>query len=61
MAVVFTRLADANLTMKLDKCEFGQATVALGKGVGQGEVCPITAKVEAIIDFCAPMSCHELK
>ena len=39
---VFGRLAAANLTVNLAKCEFGQATVTyLGKVVGRGEVCPI--------------------
>ena len=59
---VFGRLAAANLTVNLAKCEFGQATVAyLGKVVGRGVVCPIGAKVEAICCFGVPTSRGELK
>ncbi len=45
---VFERLANA-------KCEFGQATIIyLGKEVGQGQVCPVEAKVKAIAEFPSP-------
>lgn len=59
---VFDRLAVANLTLNLAKCEFGQATVTyLGKVVGHGKVCPIEAKVEAIVNFGVPSSRRDLK
>lgn len=59
---VFSRLAAANLTLNLAKCEFGQATVTyLGKVVGCGKVCPISAKVDAILNFGVPSSRSELK
>lgn len=59
---VFHRLAVANLTLNLAKCEFGQATVTyLGKVVGRGKVCPIAAKVEAIVNFGVPRSRRDLK
>ena len=49
---VFERLAGANLTLNLGKCEFGKATVTyLGKQVGRGEVRPVAAKVSAIAVF----------
>lgn len=52
---VLTRLAKALLTVNLAKCEFGKAVVTyLGKQVGQGEVHPVNAKVEAIMDFPIP-------
>lgn len=44
----------ANLTINLAKCEFAQATVVyLGKVIGQGQVCPVKAKV-FIIDMFPP-------
>ena len=51
----FDRLTDAKLTINLEKSEFCHATVTfLGHVVGQGEVRPIEAKVEAISDFPVP-------
>ena len=52
LSTVFRRLSDANLTINLAKCEFGQATVIyLGKVVGRGQVHPVQSKVEAILDY----------
>lgn len=43
---LFDRLAHAQLTVNLAKCEFAKATVTyLGRVVGQGRVCPVQAKV----------------
>lgn len=59
---VFGRLRDANLTVNLAKCEFGQATVTyLGKVVGRGQVRAVHSKVEAISSFPAPTSRRELR
>ena len=59
---VLDRLAVANLTLNLAKCEFGQATITyLGKVVGHRKVCPIQAKVEAIVNFGVPRSRRDLK
>lgn len=59
---VFKRLASANLTVNLGKCEFGQATVTyLGKIVGRGQVRTIRSKVEAIVAFPVPTSRTELR
>ncbi|XP_027128228.1 uncharacterized protein LOC109142602 [Larimichthys crocea] len=59
---VFHRFAVANLTLNLAKCEFGQATITyLGKIVGCGMVCPVEAKVEAIVNFGVPGSRRDLK
>ncbi|MBN3310521.1 MCCA carboxylase, partial [Amia calva] len=61
MGELFDRLVDANLTLNLAKCEFGQATVTyLGKIVGRGQVKPIQNKVEAIHHFPIPSSFREL-
>ncbi|XP_039894583.1 uncharacterized protein LOC120737796, partial [Simochromis diagramma] len=55
-------LADASLTLNLAKCEFGKATVTyLGKEVGQGKVRPISAKVNAILNFPVPTTRRELR
>ena len=58
---LFDRLRAANLTVNLAKCEFARATVTyLGKQVGQGEVRPLQAKVEAIKMYPAPSTKKEL-
>lgn len=55
-------LEGANLTLNLAKCEFGKATVTyLGKQVGQGDVRPLTAKVQVILDFPIPETRHQLR
>lgn len=57
----FERLRAAKLTVNLAKCEFARATVVyLGKVVGQGQVCPVRAKVQAIDAFPPPTSKKEL-
>lgn len=58
---VFVRLAEANLTINLAKCEFARATVVyLGRVVGQGSVRLLRAKVEAIDQFPRPRTKKEL-
>ncbi len=55
LRMVFDRLQAFSLTLNIAKCEFGRATVMyLGKQVSQGEVCPIAAKVQAILQFPVP-------
>src|SRR4029434_2905893 len=52
---VFHRLGGASLTLNLAKCEFGQGTVHyLGKQVGQGQVRPVEAKIQAIVELPTP-------
>lgn len=47
---VFTSLTDAKLTLHFAKCDFGRATVTyLGCQVGQGQVRPVDAKINAVI------------
>ncbi len=59
---LFVRLAKANLTINLAKCEFGKATVTyLGKVVGRGCVKPIHAKVNVICSFPKPATRRELR
>ncbi len=59
---LFERLAKANLTVNLAKCEFGKTTVTyLGKVVGGGCVKPINAKVEAVCSFHTPTTRRELR
>jgi len=51
----------ANLTVNLLKCELAKATVTyLGKVVGQGQVRPVHAKVEAIDKYPSPTTKREL-
>ena len=62
LKAVFERLSGANLTINLAKCEFGQATIVyLGKVVGSGEVRPVQAKIEAMLEFPLPTSRRELR
>lgn len=58
---LFIKLATAELTVNLSKCEFAKATVQyLGKIVGKGVVRPVEAKVEAIWNFPVPTNRTEL-
>jgi len=55
------RVKEANLTVNLVKSKFCQARVVfLGHVVGQGEVKPVAAKVQAIVEFPAPTNKYEL-
>lgn len=54
---LFASLADANLTVNLAKCEFAKATVTyLGRVVGQGNVCPVRVKVQAVDNYAPPLT-----
>ena len=58
---LFEQLTEAKLTINLSKCEFAQATVTyLGHVVGQGEVRPVQAKIEAVNNYTAPTNRKEL-
>lgn len=62
LSEVFSRLAHANLTINLAKCEFGKATLTyLGRQVGQGQVRPVEAKVEAISSSPVPATRKALR
>ena len=57
----FQRLSDAKLTINLAKSEFCHANLTfLGHVVGQGQVKPVEAKVEAISDFPVPTCKRQL-
>jgi hypothetical protein len=57
----FDRLTHATLTINLLKSEFVQAFVVfLGHVVGQGQVRPVEAKVECIVNFPVPTGRKEL-
>ncbi|KAI2654741.1 Retrovirus-related Pol polyprotein from transposon opus [Labeo rohita] len=61
LGAVLKRLSDAKLTVNLAKCNFAQATITyLGKVVGNGEVRPVSAKVQAICDYPVPTTKKEL-
>ena len=58
---LFDRLTEANLTVNLVKSEIAHAHVIfLGHVVGQGQVRPIQAKVEAIEKFPTPTTRKQL-
>jgi len=58
---LFCRLRSANLTINLVKSEFGHAYVTyLGHVVSQGEVRPVTAKVDAIMNYPAPTTRRQM-
>ena len=61
LRVLFEKLLKAQLTVNLNKCDFGCARVQfLGHVVGHGVVTPVEAKVKAICDFLQPRSRKEL-
>lgn len=52
---VFERLLASNLTVNLAKSEIAKATFKyLGKVVGGGQVLPVSAKVEALVNLPVP-------
>ena len=58
----FDRLSEAKLTVNLAKSEFCHTNLTfLGHIVGQGQVKPVEAKVEAISDFPVPTGKRQLK
>ena len=57
----FDRLSEATLTVNLTKSEFCHANLTfLGHMVGHGQVKPVEAKFEAIIDFPVPSDKRQL-
>lgn len=61
ICALFDRLSSARLTVNLAKCEFARATVTyLGRVVGQGQVRPVDAKVQAILQYPPPTTKKEL-
>ena len=55
LRALFDRLLEAKLTINLAKSEFCQGTVQyLGHIVGQGQVKPVNAKIEAIVNYAIP-------
>ena len=57
------RLKAVNLTVNLLKNEFGHArhrVTYLGHVVGQGQVSPVSAKIQAVVEFPAPTNWKEL-
>ena len=57
----FDRLSEAMMTINLAKCEFCHANLTfLGHIVGQGQVKPVEAKVEAVSEFPVPTCKRQL-
>ena len=53
--IVLERLRNAGLTVKLEKCEFGKASIDyLGYQLGDGEIRPGQLKVKALLEFPKP-------
>lgn len=58
---LFDRVRDAKLSINLEKCDFTCATVVyLGHVVGQGQIKPVNAKVDIIVNFPQPGAKKEL-
>jgi len=56
LRALFSALSAANLTVNLQKSEFGHAHVTfLGHVIGQGQVAPVAAKVEAVLQYPTPV------
>lgn len=59
---VLERLKEANLTINLEKSDFGRAQVQyLGYIVGLGQVAPLESKVQAILEYPNPRNRRELR
>lgn len=59
---VLERIKGAGLTIKAEKCQFGQARVTyLGHDIGQGKREPMKAKVAAIVNFPRPVNKREVR
>ena len=57
MTRTFKAIADAGLTVKKSKCEFGKASVDfLGFHVGLGLIQPQEAKIIGVLKFPRPLS-----
>ncbi len=55
LCAVVGRLSEAKLMVNLAKCSFAQTNITyLGQVVGNGEVLPLTSKVQAICDYPVP-------
>lgn len=50
---LFSCLAEACLTVNLARCEFVRATY-LGRLIGQGTICPVQAKIQAVEQYPTP-------
>ena len=58
---VLTRFSEANLTINLAKSEFGHAEMNfLGHVVGNGQIKPLKAKVQTIMEYPVPTNKREL-
>ena len=59
---VFTCLREANLTLKMAKCQFGRRQVEyLGYVVGNGKVLPNPKKIEAVLHYQQPVMKTDVK
>lgn len=62
LILLFDQLVSANLVLNLAKCEFTKAKLSyLGYVIGQGEMAPPQAKVEAILRIAVPQSKREIR
>ena len=61
LRILLSRFSKANLTINLNKSEFGHAEVTfLGHIVGSGQVEPISAKIQAIVNYPTPRDKQQL-
>ena len=58
---VLKRLADSNITLNLEKCEFSKSEVRLlGNIVGANGINPDPSKIAAIVNLSAPKNITEV-
>ena len=58
---LYNRLTEAKLTVNLSKSQIGKAKVIfLGHVIGQGEVSPVSVKIDSIANFPQPITKKEL-
>ena len=62
LQAVLKRLAESNITLNLDKCEFSKSEVkVLGNIVSANGISPDPEKIEAIVNLPAPKNIREVR
>ena len=62
LQAVLQRLAESNITLNLDKCEFSKSEVkVLGNIVSANGISPDSEKIEAIVNLPAPKNIREVR
>lgn len=62
LTAVFAKLAEYNLCINLKKCQFLQSKIEfLGHEIDSSGISPLDSKIQAITDFCKPVTLKDLR